>query len=118
MGMLSTFSNGLPLSTSDFTWRGDGKDFPAQCYILGQWLPKTAGFDAVFAPRCTNVGHVIECHLFWRLAFFYIQNRPKSQICHLYANASNRATSLEVGRYIEVVMEKLCRTFYAKIVNH
>jgi hypothetical protein len=25
----------------------------AQCYILGQWLPKTAAFDAVFDPRCT-----------------------------------------------------------------
>jgi hypothetical protein len=24
-----------------------------QCYILGQWLPKTAAFDAVFDPRCT-----------------------------------------------------------------
>ena len=22
----------------------------AQCYILGQWLPKTAAFDAVFDP--------------------------------------------------------------------
>src|SRR2546429_8474397 len=49
---------------------------------------------------------------------FPIQNQPKSQICHLSANASNRATSLKVGRYIEVVMEKLCRTFYAKIINH
>jgi hypothetical protein len=25
----------------------------AKCYILGQWLPKTAAFDAVFGPRCT-----------------------------------------------------------------
>src|SRR2546429_7463101 len=49
---------------------------------------------------------------------FHIQNPPKSQICHLSANATNRATSLKVGRYIEVVVEKLCRTFYAKIINH
>ena len=54
--------------------------FPAQCYILGQWLPKTAAFDAVFDPRLHRVGHVIECHLFWRLAFFYpsqISRSPK-----------------------------------------
>jgi hypothetical protein len=25
----------------------------AQCYILGQWQPKKAAFDAVFDPRCT-----------------------------------------------------------------
>src|SRR2546421_561901 len=25
----------------------------SQRYILGQWLPKTAAFDAVFDPRCT-----------------------------------------------------------------
>ena len=36
--------------------------FTAKCYILGQWLPKTAAFDAVFEPPLHRVGHVIECH--------------------------------------------------------
>jgi hypothetical protein len=27
------------------------RQFTAQCYILGQWLPKTAAFDAAFDPR-------------------------------------------------------------------
>jgi hypothetical protein len=29
-------------------------DFTPQCYILGQWLPKTAVFDAVFDAVCTE----------------------------------------------------------------
>jgi hypothetical protein len=29
------------------------REFTVQCYILGQWLPKTAAFDAGFDLYCT-----------------------------------------------------------------
>src|SRR5436305_13733533 len=47
---------------------------------------------------------------------FHIQNPPKSQICHLSTNASNRATSLKVSRHIKVMVEKLHHTFYTKVM--
>jgi hypothetical protein len=44
-------------------------------------------------------------------------SHTKSHIFHFSGNARNRATSLKVGRYIKVAIEKRCHTFLGEICD-